>query len=382
MSNSHVPRIELNQDGTINLVVDVYGFDVETPIEISGQVTQENGAVAPFYSVQFMPISTGESALLSVASIPVVPGINFTPGFPIKVFVRAAESWITTLDEDMGPAALQGHMTFGQLAAAWKEVNTRSALSPDGQSRPSGIESEATERATEHVRLSRMEPEFGILRLEINGNWSVDAFTHLLTQLEQAYFAAAALEALTEPGTINISSFTGPPEQAAKDLTSTVAALRLGGGLQVGSLQYGSPGYIEVIGALNPLNTVEKGITNNREINRKREEMKLSDERERQRQSDEHEQAMDEGSRLREQMRLEHEREMAKLKIEVLRILIDSLPIEERNATAAELIRTLDGNTESIANDSRVRKARMLGTGERAATETVKADPGTEASTT
>ena len=41
MSNSAVSRIELNQDGTINLMVDVYGFDPGAPVEISGQATQD-----------------------------------------------------------------------------------------------------------------------------------------------------------------------------------------------------------------------------------------------------------------------------------------------------------------------------------------------------
>lgn len=57
MPYSQVPRIELNQDGTINLLVNVSGFDPGTPIEISGQATQDNGAVATFYSVQKMPPS-------------------------------------------------------------------------------------------------------------------------------------------------------------------------------------------------------------------------------------------------------------------------------------------------------------------------------------
>src|SRR6516225_10071000 len=49
--HSAVSRVELNHDDTINLVVNVYGFDAGTPIEISGQATQTNGAVATFYSV-------------------------------------------------------------------------------------------------------------------------------------------------------------------------------------------------------------------------------------------------------------------------------------------------------------------------------------------
>jgi tetratricopeptide (TPR) repeat protein len=232
-----------------------------------------------------------------------------------------------------------------------------------------------------HLRrdISDAESEFGILRLEISGNWSVDAFVQLLTQVEQAYFAAAALEALAEPSSIGALSPTGPREQTAKELLDSVVAFRLGGGLQVRSLHYGSPGYVEVIGALNPLQTIKDGITENREINLKREEAELLDERERQRQSDEHEQVMEGESRQTEQMRLEHEREMIKLRIEAektraqtLLSVIDRLPPEQRTHAAAELFQMLTRNTESIANDARVGEARMLETGEQEQTEPVK----------
>ena len=36
-------------------MVNVYGFEKGTLVEISGQATQANGAVATFYSVQAMP---------------------------------------------------------------------------------------------------------------------------------------------------------------------------------------------------------------------------------------------------------------------------------------------------------------------------------------
>ena len=51
-SNSQVPKIELNHDGTITLYVDVYNFEAGTPIEVSGQATQMNGALPPRYFFQ------------------------------------------------------------------------------------------------------------------------------------------------------------------------------------------------------------------------------------------------------------------------------------------------------------------------------------------
>ena len=47
----------------------VYGFDEDTPIEISGQATQENGAVASFYSFLPMPAhEDGESVPITLHS--------------------------------------------------------------------------------------------------------------------------------------------------------------------------------------------------------------------------------------------------------------------------------------------------------------------------
>ena len=54
-TNSQVPRIQLNDDGSLSLLVNVYGFDKGTQVEISGEATQANGAVAVFYSTLEMP---------------------------------------------------------------------------------------------------------------------------------------------------------------------------------------------------------------------------------------------------------------------------------------------------------------------------------------
>src|ERR1700730_11676982 len=86
MPNSEVPRVELNQDGTINLEITVYGFESGTPIEISGSATQDNGAVATFYSVEQMP----ESGPVFVKRLSAVPPRNFEEGFSITVVARGA----------------------------------------------------------------------------------------------------------------------------------------------------------------------------------------------------------------------------------------------------------------------------------------------------
>src|ERR1700734_2617996 len=132
MPNSEVPRIELNQDGTINLVVDVSGFDPGTPIEISGQVTQENGAVATFYNVQPMP----QSGSVLVPRLSAVPDKSFVAGFPVTVVARAAQVWITSLEADTGSAALQSRVVSNPLQAAWKGNGASWAVSWPGQNAP------------------------------------------------------------------------------------------------------------------------------------------------------------------------------------------------------------------------------------------------------
>jgi len=245
------------------------------------------------------------------------------------------------------------------------EYNLRNALSLlAGRSKLVTLGAPGSQGA-EAVRVPSLE--FGILGLEFNGSWSVDALIRLLNQLEQAYFSAAALESLAEPWTIGIISVDRPQAQTADELIQAVAAFRLGGGLQIRSLHYGSAGIIEVIGALKPLKTVKDGITENREINLKREDTRLSDERERQKQSAEHAQAMKQEHRDREQMHLKHEREMAKLQIEAeatrvqsILSVIDRLAPEQRTAAAASLLQVLARNTESIANDARLGEVKML----------------------
>ena len=106
MPNSQVPRVELTPDGSINIQVTVYGFDAGIPVELSGQATQTNGAVATFYQVQTIPSHSGETVDLWVSSVAPVPPNKFDAGFPITVVLRATEAWITTLNKDATPSGV------------------------------------------------------------------------------------------------------------------------------------------------------------------------------------------------------------------------------------------------------------------------------------
>jgi hypothetical protein len=156
MPYSAVPKITLNEDDTITLEVNVKGFNVGTPVEISGQATQTNGAVAAFYSVQEMTANSGQGTVLTVGPIPAAPGPAFAAGFPITVVARAAEAWITILEADPtggsgNPQAQtasgdpqtqavsgdsQPQAVSGTSKAAWKENYANWAVAWPGQTSP------------------------------------------------------------------------------------------------------------------------------------------------------------------------------------------------------------------------------------------------------
>ncbi len=139
MPNSQVPRIELNADGSISIKVTVHGFDTGTPVELSGQATQANGAVATFYQVQATPPHDGESVDLWVQSIAPVSPSKFDAGFTITVVMRATEAWITTLNEDETASGLVSETAGAAgpaLSGSWTSNSYGWAVAPSpGQPR-------------------------------------------------------------------------------------------------------------------------------------------------------------------------------------------------------------------------------------------------------
>lgn len=220
-------------------------------------------------------------------------------------------------------------------------------------------------RAESHSHgLMEASREVGVLRIDIHGSWSVADLIKLLGRVEDGYKAAAALEALTDQ-----SSLEPPPHSdlSADALLQVVTAFQLGGGLRLGSVQYGSPGFLTFIGLLTPLKTITGTITANRDINRKRDEARRLDEREREHDAMSHEEAMTRESRLSEQQRLDYAARMTKLQVEAERgrleaanALVGQLPRAQQSSAAAEILRFLMRNSEEIANDGRIDGARML----------------------
>jgi hypothetical protein len=132
MAYSEVSRIELNQDGTVTFFVNIGGFRLGTPVEISGYASQTNGATATFRDVQLMPPESapGEGAIVVVKGGPVI-GLAFTAQDPIMVVVQAADVWITKLDQDTGdqvlsPAIMTAKQQSAQIkpVAAWNSDGT------------------------------------------------------------------------------------------------------------------------------------------------------------------------------------------------------------------------------------------------------------------
>ena len=128
MSYSEVPRIALNQDGTVTIYVNVGGFRPDTPVEVSGYATQTNGAVATFHDIQSMPSANDSSydpkygVIMTVSDVP-VNGPAFEAEYPIMVVARATDAWITKLqvdspvdDSPQMQAATAGEANF---QAAW-----------------------------------------------------------------------------------------------------------------------------------------------------------------------------------------------------------------------------------------------------------------------
>ena len=121
-TNSQVPRIQLNDDDSISLVVDVYGFDKGTQVEISGEATQANGAVAVFYSTLEMPEhEDGKPVPVTLDRVKVRSKNKFAAGFTITVVARAAEAWSTMLVQDGDAVSATTKVGTGIPVALWKD---------------------------------------------------------------------------------------------------------------------------------------------------------------------------------------------------------------------------------------------------------------------
>ena len=212
MSNSQVPRIELNKDGSLNIQVNVYGFDGGTPVELSGQATQANGAVASFYQVQATPAHDGETVALWVKSIAVVAPSKFVAGFPVTIVVRRRPGllpWTRTRTPTL-PRKSPGS---GALSGAWKSSNFGWAVTPAPSKTspatpappPAGPPPAQLRHGTWWDRVKR-EPLDAVM---------AGRFTRLFPDLRGARFDRHDLELLAAEMTAPPEA--GPAQQAGRD---------------------------------------------------------------------------------------------------------------------------------------------------------------------
>ena len=99
MPHTEVPEIELRDDDSIGLTVEVFGFEAGIPVEISGHATQANGAIATFYDIQNLPAANPDGG--SFLTVVAVPSVKFAAGEVITVVGRAAKIWGTVLNADL-----------------------------------------------------------------------------------------------------------------------------------------------------------------------------------------------------------------------------------------------------------------------------------------
>ena len=107
MVHPHVSQVNLKNDGSVDVVVEIVHIDTGHWADVSGYVIQE--ATAQGTEIQAINIFTPFSATLVVPAAPAdgsdpivtvnVPGTNLNPAADIKVIVRVTEamSWPTTL---------------------------------------------------------------------------------------------------------------------------------------------------------------------------------------------------------------------------------------------------------------------------------------------
>jgi hypothetical protein len=210
MPFSEVPRIELSQDGTVTFFVNVGGFRVGTPVEISGYATQTNGAIATFRDVQLMPSGDPEEGvILPVSGVPVI-GSAFTADEPITVVARAADVWITTLDLDTGGKALSQEIEAAKARSG--QVNIRAAWRSDENYHSVYSAAPSSEESRPATSLLRHGTWWDRVKSEPLNEVMGGRFTRLFPNLPTASFKQRDLEELAR-----VMIAPEEPEQERRD---------------------------------------------------------------------------------------------------------------------------------------------------------------------
>jgi hypothetical protein len=203
----------------------------------------------------------------------------------------------------------------------------------------------------------------------IDGDWSARDFATLLTRFDQAYLTAAALAWLADQSytqvrsTLQLESLpfdvppTEPPVQVATaaEAIQIANSLTLGNGLSIGGIILQSPGFLEFVGWLNPLQQIRQFITDWRRINA--DKAKLAMEHERKKTEDEH---------RHEEKMLQIEIQRRKTQWGIAFDLLKRMSRGKQAGVAADLIEQFKQSLIPVASDMRVIEAKLLPEGEAA----------------
>jgi hypothetical protein len=106
--NPYVPRVHLNNDGSVDLVVQIVGFQPGNWAEISGYIAQGPGAFAPFAAIKEVPAPEQGVDFSSLnVTLPPVPGLMLDED--VTVITRVAEVliWPTALEQGNAEAGFK-----------------------------------------------------------------------------------------------------------------------------------------------------------------------------------------------------------------------------------------------------------------------------------
>ena len=130
--------------------------------------------------------------------------------------------------------------------------------------------------------------EVGVLRLDIDGHWTVKEFADLLIALRTSYVALNTLDYLARRAEddkervegLLFGVLHGNDPKASLDLLSSIS-LSETADLGLFSTQYNSPGWVEVIGSWNPLKVICETIIEWRKQGTERERIRSEERRQR-----------------------------------------------------------------------------------------------------
>lgn len=94
MSNPYVTNVTIKNNQVV-LTIKIDDLPPGEPLEISGQATQNDGALAVFYDLQPVPEPTPDGTIYMY--VKAVPSQSFKKGHAVTVVLRAARVWTTVL---------------------------------------------------------------------------------------------------------------------------------------------------------------------------------------------------------------------------------------------------------------------------------------------